>query len=98
MPRPEAEIKAGFYALPESIAPLIAQRIETKETSDAKNARYSVIDPCCGEGIALDLITRKLALSTEHSHNHLRHRATGRPRKRGRRTPRPRTPRRYIRR
>lgn len=65
MPRPEAEIKAGFYALPESIAPLIAERIELKEENDDPQKTYRVIDPCCGEGVALDLITKRLSLTTE---------------------------------
>lgn len=51
--RLEAKIKKGFYPLPESAIPLIAERLKC-----GPNA--TIFDPVAGEGVALDLLATEL--------------------------------------
>ncbi|MCY4653276.1 MAG: DUF6094 domain-containing protein, partial [Dehalococcoidia bacterium] len=53
MARLESERKAGYYRLPDALAPMIAERIGTMPSAEREGYRYRILDPCCGEGIAL---------------------------------------------
>ncbi len=59
MARLASEQLMGFFALPNALAPLIAERIALE--ADGEDTRpYRIIDPCCGEGKALADITAAL--------------------------------------
>ena len=63
MPRLEADVRGGFYALPTTVAALIARRIEIVPNEYYPDRPTRIIDPCCGEGEALGIIARQLAAS-----------------------------------
>lgn len=55
MPRPESTAKGGFYAFPEAhIADLAAL---------FRRAKGSILDPCAGEGVALQHLSERLGLT-----------------------------------
>ena len=59
MARLASEQIAGFFALPESVAPLIAERLAPSEADSG--SVFRLLDPCCGEGVALASIAASLA-------------------------------------
>lgn len=60
MARLASESKGGFYATPIDELKLLCKRIRLRYDEAEVSREVRIIDPCCGQGEALDLIAETL--------------------------------------
>ena len=74
MTRLESKIKAGFYALPESVTDIILSWLTAPQSG-------RVYDPCAGEGVALAEMAEELDLEPYGAEIHSERAASARQRR-----------------